>query len=161
MRAATLLLTAILFGCGPGVQDAGAREDVDAGVAPENALPADAIDYCYALEDRVCAGGDCDDEPSCVAARVLLQYDPGACEAAFTDEARWPRCEPSPCERLVERVCGGEGAGAPCADEAGCGPAVELLERARGDDADERASALSSCSAALEDDVVFAACVPS
>lgn len=116
-------------------------------------------DPCRQLEDRVCGRHlDCRETAACLQARSLanrareaarrLPYGAGApeaeltaCREALADPA-FPACHvgspgdsiPSPCNTLVERVCGADGR---CATAPACPPARQLLEQ----DREERATA--------------------
>ncbi len=120
------------------------------------------INACNALVATTCGAGDgpsCADSTACYAAQLLAQYEEASCDAALDDEGRFPACGFSTCETLVQHVCGGLDPNAPCEQAAGCDPARTLLDRSRlDDDALSVTEALQTCRAALEDDVVFAAC---
>lgn len=116
---------------------------------------------CAALIEKVCGTGEpraCAEQPGCVAATLVREHVPSDCAAALENSVSYPTCRPGPCVLLVDRVCGGSSDDAACRDAPGCEPARVLEGRSRSSDADERAEAEASCNAALEDDVVFAAC---
>lgn len=132
----------------------------DAGT---EAAPAADVEFveCYTLVDDACGAGDpppCEDAAGCAAAKLLAQYEPGACAEALVNDVTYPDCRPGSCALLVDRVCGGPSDDAKCAEAPGCDPAKELQVRSSSSDAQERSDAESSCNAALEDDVVFAPC---
>lgn len=112
---------------------------------------------CEQLERRVCGHDNaCRATAACLSARSLLNsereaqrrapFGAGArpateftkqCEAALTD-AEFPPCAsasdgPSPCQALVERVCGDADR---CASSPACAPARQLLDQ----ESDERAA---------------------
>jgi hypothetical protein len=128
----------------------------------DGGLNADAVqDGCEALVRRVCGeppGATCEEDATCIAAGLMRDYASEGCEEALADQVRFPACTLGPCDVLVDKVCGALEGEAPCPSAPGCDPARELRARAEGDDADEAQQAESSCAAALDDDVVFAAC---
>lgn len=114
-------------------------------------------DDCAPLVERTC--GACADSAACEAATLLARHERDRCTEALFDERRFPTCTERPCERLMERVCGGDPPTEACVTNPGCGPAQVLFERSRSSTSrDEIDQADASCAAALTDDAVFAPC---
>jgi hypothetical protein len=138
---------------------------VDAGFCPAE-LAADGDldggdpstprgDACPGLLLATCGvNNECAEDPGCVAADLLVRFEPERCPEAAADPRSFPVCALGNCEVLASRVCGGD-APAACEDAPACGPARELQRRA--DDGD--ASADASCAQALADETLFPACL--
>lgn len=89
------------------------------------------------------------------------------CEQALADETLFKRCAlpqrgavPTPCERLVDRVCGPRGA---CDASPACGPSKQLAEREYEERAasqypDALTAASGECNQALQDREFFVPC---
>lgn len=153
--------------CDAGL-DAAALELLDGGVfdagfceVPENngavdlddagGTPAfDAEVECAPLITATCGPlGECAQDPACVAADLLLRFEPERCAAALGDARSFPPCTQGACDRLVDKVCA-----TACVDVPACTPAQTLQERS--DDGD--LSAETSCGSALSDESLFPPC---
>ncbi len=148
----------------------GGDDDLEGGSGepPEDGFfesdPAAAMweQSCLLLEERVCGSGDqpeCAEAPACAAAHLLRRYEAEECAPANANEVTYPSCRPGVCALLVDKVCGDVLPPASCEGAAGCSPSRELWRRSNEGSAEERRDAESSCGAALEDEVVFAACL--
>lgn len=163
------------------------RQMLEAPVVPKP-VPAEVPSTCLVLVRKTCGLHDeCRDQESCDHAQQLLQIERDEevesrsssligghtlqttrqCEQALADEAFFKPCErpqrgpvATPCERLVDRVCGRTGA---CDAHPACGPTRQLLETEH----EERAASLypdaltptsGQCSQALQDREFFLPC---
>jgi hypothetical protein len=151
-------------------------------------VPAEEPSHCLVLLRKTCGLHDeCESQESCGHARQLLQMErdehaehrgsaigPAGwlettrqCEQALADGEFFKACNlpqrgsvASPCERLVDKVCGRTGA---CEGAPACGPAHQLLDG----EYDERAASLypdaitdtsGQCRQALQDQEFFLPC---
>lgn len=149
----------------------------------------DPATACLMLLRKTCGLHDeCRDQESCGHARQLYGFarDEAAegarggsrlgglapetarqCEQALADETLFKRCAlpqrgavPTPCERLVDRVCGDRGA---CDASPACGPSKQLAEREYKERAasqypDALTAASGECNQALQDREFFVPC---
>lgn len=139
----------------------------DSGDAPgESAGPEASFDgvagdpRCEELVIASCEPS-CEEDPSCEAAQLLREFAPSRCAAALDDEQRYPSCRPGTCAELVARVCGAPTAegGYACADDPGCGAALQLLARAEAAPAPaEEDEANLACLQASADEALFRDC---
>jgi hypothetical protein len=172
MRFASALGFALLLPVVPactGAGDFGADLDggpeaelgdcVDAGPECVPGAPDGGADVCSSLVELAC-GETCLESPGCAAATLLADHEPERCAEALEDTQTFPHCELGVCDALVLRACGGDPPVDACVDAPGCAPALEMQTRARDPEAtqDEIDEAKSECTAALEDEIVFAAC---
>lgn len=150
--------------------------------------PLDGPSDCLVLVRKACGLHDeCEEQESCGHARQLLQIEreeqaerrgsaigggawletTGQCREGLADETFFKACNlpqrgpvASPCERLVDRVCGRTGA---CDAAAACQPAHQLLEREYAERAaspypDALTASSAECRQALQDQEFFTAC---
>lgn len=141
--------------------------DGDGGEAPpespEASSASDGVAGDPRCEELVTASckPSCEEDPSCEAAKLLKEFARERCAAALEDEQGYPRCRPGTCVDLVARVCGAlsaEGTHA-CADDPGCGAALQLLARAEAASAPpEEDEANLACLQASADETLFHDC---
>jgi hypothetical protein len=156
---------------------------------PARAVVTDRPSACLVLVRKTCGLHDeCRDHEACGHANQLIQFERDEeaelkgstlgstyleathnCEQALQDEAFFKPCDrsqrgpvPTPCERLVDRVCGAGGA---CVQGAACGPARQLLEteyqeRAASPHPDALTATSGECGQALRDKEFFVPCKP-
>ncbi len=123
----------------------GGGDEADGGEPTRKVAPD-----CTPLLTTTCGpGGECAEDPGCVAATLLQRFEPESCEAAESDARSFPPCTQATCDELVAKVCG-----TVCVDAPGCAPAQILQARAQGGDV----SAVSSCGSALSDESLFPPC---
>jgi len=138
-----------LFG---DVELAGGEGEGEALNGPELDAALDA--QCSQLIVAVCGGADeCINDPACVAANLLNQFQQEGCLDAQSNAASYPPCTAGTCALLVDKVCG-SGDPQACVDAPSCPLATALLEREDGGDS----SAASSCGSALADETLFPGC---
>jgi hypothetical protein len=144
----------------PDVPCESAAVVVDAGFCPAELFtdggpdPSSRGDACPGLLLATCGiNNECAEDPGCVAADLLVRFEPERCAEAAADPRSFPVCALGNCELLASRVCGGD-APAACEDAPACAPARELERRADGGDA----SADAACAQALTDETLFPAC---
>ena len=152
-------------------------------------VTSDPAAACLVLLRKACGLHDeCRDQESCGHAQQLHRFarDEAAeaarggsrlagravetvrqCEQALADEALFKPCGlsqrgavPTPCERLVDRVCGPQGA---CDASPACGPSRQLAETEYGERAasqypDALTAASGECNQALQDREFFVPC---
>jgi hypothetical protein len=142
---------------------------------------------CLRLVRKTCGLHDeCADQASCSPARQLLDIEREEekeratygslqtfsrtliqCQEGLADEGFFVPCTrpqrgkaASPCERLVDRVCGSRGQ---CADASSCSPARQLLEtehqeRLAGFNPDAATATSGQCTQALAEKEFFTTC---
>jgi hypothetical protein len=164
--------------------------DLRHGFAKEEGFVGETESSCEQLVRKVCGFADeCSDAPGCAHARQLRQFAreeldersepgysarfievPGQCREALRNEELFQPCnkdlaggKPTPCAKLVAKVCGDRGQ---CAGRPSCGPAKQLLDReyaerlASPDTGADEVPTSVQCRQALEDDGFFSACSP-
>lgn len=171
VRASSLMgVLLVVVGCAGGLNDGpdgparvpceAGEGVVDAGFCDPDALegrdPEDPRgNPCPGLLLATCGlDNECAEDPGCVAADLLVRFEPERCAEAAADPRSFPACALGNCEVLASRVCG---AGVPpaCEQAPACAPARELQRRA----ADGDASADASCAQALADETLFPGCL--
>ena len=167
--ASLLGILAVVVGCAgtlgesvdaPEIPCEAAEGVVDAGFCPgENTLDngeSDGGDACRSLVLATCGvNSECVEDPGCVAADLLVRFEPERCPEAAADPRSFPACALGNCEVLARHVCGDGVIPAACEEAPPCAPARELQRRA--DDGD--ASVDASCAQALADETLFPACL--
>jgi hypothetical protein len=151
-------------------------------------LPVEGTSPCLVLMRKACGLHDeCRGRESCGHAQQLAQNERDEdaeyrasslsggglmqttrqCQEALADEEFFKACDlpqrgpvATPCERLVDRVCGKAGG---CNGSQSCGPAQQLLkeeyrERAESEYPDALTATSGQCNQALRDQQFFTAC---
>jgi hypothetical protein len=155
------------FGGGDEVSAPPSDDNQGAGDPEPGVQENDAAFDCTPLLAKTCGDDEtdarCAQSPACAAAQLLEEFAPDRCAEAESNDVSFPPCEASPCEVLVERVCGVSESGAPqgpCEDAAGCAPARALLAQSTEADAgiQRQDEAFQTCQFALTDGVYFPPC---
>lgn len=149
--------------------EAGAADDFgDAGPPPDpgadsgdESLDAASYPECDDLVVATCGtegGPVCPAAPACEAAQLLSRHEPERCAEAIDDDTRYPDCQESPCDELVNKVCFDAAGERTCESSPGCGPATTLRDEAAEAQGSDLEDALEECEAALEDNTLFSRC---